>query len=193
MKGLRPHLKQTQGLASMAKTSMNSISYNSTGLDTIKSDWIRDLMKTCNASFFQLQKHFQSIKSLDKYFENQFPSCESFVIPGHRDFNQDSGREGGLAQLSKKSLDIRKERISSKNFRIQAQVIHFGDYRLLWFNAYFPTDPQIANFDRTELLQVQNEIENIMDNVDFDDVLLGGDFNYDKRRTSSFTIIMDIF
>ena len=60
-------------------------------------------------------------------------------------------------------------------------------------NAYFPTDSQIANFDQTELLQVQNERENIMDTTEFDDVLLGGDFNYDKRRLSSFTISMDTF
>ena len=87
MKGLRPHLKQTQRLATMAKSSMNFISYNSTGLNTIKSDWIRDLMKTCKASCFQLQEHFKSTKSLDKYFKDQFPSYESYVIPGHREIN----------------------------------------------------------------------------------------------------------
>ena len=60
-------------------------------------------------------------------------------------------------------------------------------------NAYFPTDPQTVNFDQTELLQVQTEIEGILNNSNFDDVLLGGDFNYDKRRFSTFTVSMDRF
>ena len=54
-----------------------------------------------------------------------------------------------------------------------------------------PTDPRVANFDQTELLQVQNEIENIMDTIEYDDCLLGGDFNYDKRRLTTFTLSMD--
>ena len=51
----------------------------------------------------------------------------------------------------------------------------------------------MANFDQTELLQVQNEIENIMDTIEYDDCLLGGDFNYDKRRLTTFTLSMDSF
>ena len=53
-------------------------------------------------------------------------------------------------------------------------------------NTYFPTDPQTVNFDQTELLQVQTEIEGILNNSNFDDVLLGGDFNY-------YTVSMDRF
>jgi hypothetical protein len=102
-------------------------------------------------------------------------------------------REKIMPSLMATSLRWRTHSARTKNFRIQAQVIHFSDYRLLWMNAYFPTDPQLVNFDQTELLQVQNEIENIMDTTEFDDVLLGGDFNYDKRRLSSFTISMDLF
>ena len=135
-------------------------------------------MKTCDVSFLQLQEHFKSTKSLEKYFKDEFPLSDSFVIPGHREINQDSGRaKGGLAQMCDKSLNIRRERISSNNFRVQAQILHFEDYRLLWINAYFPTDPQVFNFDKRELIQIQNDIENIMDKAEFDDVLLGGDFN----------------
>ena len=37
------------------------------------------------------------------------------------------------------------------------------------------------------------EIENIIDTSEFDDVLLGGDFNYDKRRNSGFVKAMNEF
>ena len=60
-------------------------------------------------------------------------------------------------------------------------------------NAYIPTDHQTINYDGAELLDVVTEIENIVDNGDFDDLILGGDFNYDKRRNSGFVHAMDNF
>jgi exonuclease III len=178
----------------MAMTSTNFISYNSTGLDTVKTSWIRDLMKTCDASFFQLQEHFKATKTVNKFFKNEFPDSDSYVIPGHREINQDKGRaKAGLAQISRKCLDIRKERLSTKSFRLQAQILNFGTYKLLWINAYFPTDPRTINYDDTDLLQVQTEIENILENSDCDDVILGGDFNYDKTRPSGFAASMTRF
>ena len=35
--------------------------------------------------------------------------------------------------------------------------MYFEEYRLLWMNAYFPTDPQTNNYDDTELLEVLGE------------------------------------
>ena len=178
----------------MTKPFVNFLSYNSTGIDSVKTDWVRTLVETCDISFLQLQEHFRASKTVDNYFKKEFPSKDSYVIPAHREPGQDSGRpKGGLAQISDKSLDIRRERINSRSFRLQAQVLHFGDFKLLWINAYFPTDPQTVNFDQTELLQVQTEIESILDSSNYDEVLLGGDFNYDKRRLTSFTISMDRF
>ena len=56
-----------------------------------------------------------------------------------------------------------------------------------------PTDPQTQQLDDTEILETLEAIENIFDNTDFHDVLLGGDFNYDKSRNSRFVRIMDNF
>ena len=96
----------------------NFMSYNSTGLDHVKTDWIRNLINTCKIDFFQLQEHFKISKSLDRFFKKEFPDNDSFVIPGHREPFQDAGRaRGGLAQLSCKSLQVKKERIIS-NTRI---------------------------------------------------------------------------
>ena len=119
------------------------MSYNSTGMNTIKTDWIRDLIKTCDIQFFQLQEHFKKIKTLEAYFKNEFPLCDSFVIPAHREPGQDNGRaKGGLAQLNSRKYNVRKQRIATSSWRLQAQILHFGEYKLLWINSYFPTDPK---------------------------------------------------
>ena len=161
------------------------MSYNSTGLDTVKIDWIQDLIKTCDIDFFQ--EHFKAAKSVDKYFQRQFSNIDSYVIPAYREQFQDNGRaKGGLAQLSAKHLDIKKERLKTKSWRLQAQILHIADYRIICFNCYFPTEPHIVQYDDAELFTVLTEIESILDNNHFDDCFLGGDFKFDKRRVTGF-------
>ena len=170
------------------------MSYNSTGLDTIKTGWIRDLMKTCKIDYFQLQEHFKITKSLDSFFRREFSNYDSFVIPGFREPFQDAGRaKGGLAQLSCKQKDIKKERISTKNWRIQAQILHIDDYKIMWINCYFPTDPRTLVFNDEELSAVLDEIEKILDSNVFDDCIVGGDFNFDNARTSGFVNLVNEF
>ena len=60
------------------------------------------------------------------------------------------------------SLYIKKQRIQTSNFRIQAQVLELPNSKLLWINAYLPTDPGTVDLDDDELLTVLNEIENIL-------------------------------
>ena len=118
----------------------------------------------------------------------------SYVIPAYRDQCQDSGRpKGGLAQLTSKRLQVKSQRISTKNFRIQAQVLHFPTTKLLWINSYLPNDPQTINFDDHELLETLAEIENIMDTSDYDDVCWLGDLNWDMNRNSGFSTTMSRF
>ena len=66
-------------------------------------------------------------------------------------------------------------------------------FRLLCNNCYFPTDQQTVQYDEVELLPVLTEVENILDNNLFDDLILGGDFNYDKRRVTGFVLTMTEF
>ena len=84
-------------------------------------------------------------------------------------------------------MNIKKEKISVQSWRIQAQVLHIEAYKLIWLNCYFPTDPQTIQYDDTELLEVLDEIEAILDNNDFDDCIIGGDLNFDNSRSSGFT------
>jgi exonuclease III len=146
-------------------SSVSFISYNSTGINTVKTKWIRDLMKVTNASFIQLQEHFKKNKATDKFFIEQFPEHNSYVIPGYREKTQDQGRPmGGLAQLCKNNLDVKKNRIKCDNFRIQAQVLKFQSVNILWMNAYMPTDPKQINYDETDLIRILNDVEKIIEN-----------------------------
>ena len=49
---------------------------------------------------------------MESYFKKHFINSDSYVMPAHRETFQDNGRaKGGLAELSAKHLDVKKERI----------------------------------------------------------------------------------
>ena len=190
MAGLRAphHPYQRPAMAGPSGQDVKFLSYNSTGLNPVKAQWIRDLMDTCDASFLGIQEHFKKLKTLQRYFQTEFRKCDSYVLPAHREEFRDTGRaQGGLAQLKLKSLrGVRQERVVTMSWRIQAQILHFGEWRLLWVNVYFPTDPRVVNFDETELRVVQVELQAVLDRGGYDGCLCAGDWNYDARRTSGF-------
>ena len=145
----------------MAQSTVNFLSSNSTGMNTVKTTWIRDLCKMTKIDFFSLQEHFKCTKSVDKYFKEQFPDYIPYVIPAVRAENQDSGRaKGGLCQFSNKKMQLKIERIKTSSFRIQAQIINFPTTRIIWINTYLPNDPLTINFDDRELLDILHEVEN---------------------------------
>ena len=105
---------------------MTFMSYNSTGIDTIKCQWMRDIASEYEVSYCALQEHFKTLKSTDQWFKKQFRNYSTYVVPAHRAPGVDSGRgTGGLAQLSLKCLAVRKTRVLSNSPRVQAQVLTF--------------------------------------------------------------------
>ena len=171
----------------MVIPTANFLCFNSTGLNTIKADWIRNLYQVTGCEFVSIQEHFKKNKTIDKFFRDQFPEKYSYIIQGHRDKESDSGRpKGGIAQMYDKSLNLKVDRIVTKNFRIQAQILNFETSKLLWLNTYFPTDPGGEIFEMEELSELLSAIETVMDTVDFDDILWNGDLNHDPSRTSGF-------
>ena len=174
---------------------VNFLSFNSTGLSPLKTQWIRDLTKTCAANFIGIQEHFKRTKSLNNFFRKEFVNFDSYVLPAYREEGRDTGRaQGGLAQLCSKALGgVKQEKVVTGSWRLQAQILHFGDFRLLWANVYFPNDPRIVNFDEAELLTVQSELRKVLDSGGYDGCLCAGDWNYDARRTSGFARSMSTF
>ena len=97
------------------------MSYNSTGMSTVKCQWINEICNENDVDYLAIQEHFKCTKSVDKFFRENYREYYSYVIPAHRSPGQDSGRaKAGLANLSKKNLAIRKDRVVTHNFRIQA-------------------------------------------------------------------------
>ena len=130
-------------------------------------------MKVTNSKFCSVQEHFK--KHVGNHFKKNFPDYFSYVTPAVRDQEQDSGRaKGGLAQLHSSLIDMKTERVKTRNFRLQAQILYFPNIRLLWINSYFPTDPQSQNFNDDELAPVLAEAEEILDSAEYDHVLWGG-------------------
>ena len=59
--------------------------------------------------------------------------------------------------------------------------------------SYLPNDPRTIAFDDSELLEVLQEIEVILDTTDFDDCIWQGDMNWDMSRQSGFSKTMKQF
>ena len=54
----------------MTTPAVKFLSFNSTGLDTIKAKWLRDLLKVACVDFCSLQEHFK--KNVGDFFKTQF-------------------------------------------------------------------------------------------------------------------------
>ena len=158
----------------------------------MKSKWLNDLMRVTNCDFCSIQEHFK--KNVGSYFSKKFPEYYSYITPAVREAERDVGRaQGGLAQLHNAMINIKTERVKTKSFRLQAQVLHFSNMKLLWINSYFPTDSQAQNFNDDELSAVLVEAEEILDHVEYDHVLWGGDLNCDPNRNSGFAQMVGDF
>ena len=163
-------------------------------MNTVKSSWIRELSKVTDASFISIQEHFRKSKTLDKFFKSEFPAYNSYVIPGYREPGQETGRpKAGLAQLSTKLLHIKKNRIATKSYRIQAQVLILPATNLLYLNAYMPCDPGTREYNDQELTEVLSEIQTIMNTADYDDVIFSADMNWHKGRNTGFADMVERF
>ena len=90
MNGVKPPHHPTEG-GHLATPMVKFISYNSTGLDTVKSAWTRDLCKLTKTDYLSIQEHFMKNKSVNTYFKKQFPDYSAYVIPGFREKCQDVG------------------------------------------------------------------------------------------------------
>ena len=125
--------------------STTFMSYNCTGINNpVKCHWINNICDEFDMDFLSIQEHFKNSKVTDIYFRTKFPKYFILIVPGYRNPGQETGRaKAGLAQLSSKKLAVKKERVTSKHYRVQSQVLHFPTTNVLWVNTYLPTDPQL--------------------------------------------------
>ena len=169
------------------------MSYNPTGLDsTVKCSFSNDICDEYDVDFLNIQEHFKSTKTTDQYFKKKFPDFYSYVVAAQKSPGQEYGRaKAGLAQLTKKSVQVKKERVTSQGYRVQAQILCLPSSRVLWINTYLPPDPQlIGQYDDSVLREVLAEIESILASSRYDDVVWGSDLNWDMARNTCFSRTM---
>ena len=61
-------------------------------MDTVKTEWIRDLSEATNTAFIGIQEHFKKTKNTETFFKEQFPTFHSHVIPAFREPGVDRGQ-----------------------------------------------------------------------------------------------------
>ena len=120
-------------LQQVVSNTVTFMSYNSTGINTVKCNWITEICDIYDVNYIAIQEHFKSNKNTDKFFRDNFKKFNSYVIPGHRAPGQDFGRaKAGMAQLSLKKVAVKKDRVLTRGYRIQAQILNISKKKILW-------------------------------------------------------------
>ena len=83
--------------------------------------------------------------------------------------------------------------VSPNHWRVQAIILITPKNKMLIINSYFPTDPQVLNFDPSELLTTLSAINDVLNDNAFDSVIWTGDINGDFIRQTQFTSIIESF
>ena len=121
--------------------SVTFMSYNLTGADTVKCQWVNDTCSENSVNFCALQEHFKVIKSTENWFRGQFKDYNTYVIPAHRSPGVDCGRaKGVLVQLTNKGQE--RERVMTSGPRVQCQLLNLNSVKIVWINSYLRCDPQ---------------------------------------------------
>ena len=164
----------------------NSIifSYNSTGFNFQKIDFIGSLLNTFSIDFFLCQEHFV-LGPNSHIILNEFPDYEKSVMPAIKSNSSISrGRpSGGLFIMWKKTLNKRVSILKIDNSRLQAIEI---DKNILLFNCYFPNDTQDQNFNNWDLQKCINDINETCVRFPNHSVIVSGDINVDFNRNTPF-------
>ncbi|MDP7404169.1 MAG: hypothetical protein QF782_01885, partial [Porticoccaceae bacterium] len=77
--------------------------------------------------------------------------------------------------------------ISPDNWRVQAAIVYTKGNNILIVNTYFPTDPQVSDFDPAELLTTLSSIQDLLKRNDYNSVVWTGDINAEFCRNNGFT------
>ena len=168
------------------------LSYNPTGFNLQKASFINFLINSMNLDIFIMQEHMHLRQNVFK-IQNEFANFDSFIIPATKLNNcVSSGRpSGGLGIFWKKSLNCNIKMIKHPD-SLRAQAIEICDNYLL-INTYFPTDPQVANFNDFQLLKCIEDVKWFINSYPNHNIIFAGDLNLDLSRNTRFVNIMREF
>ena len=171
------------------------LSFNSTGWNSTKVDFIRTLLLSHGILVCGIQEHFILKENL--YKVDCLDNFEVFSIPAYKNNNLvNSGRpSGGLSLIYHHSLTKYATRLSvPQSRRVQGLKLNMPNANLLIINAYFPNDPRYNNFDDSVLLNTFQDIRHLINLVDDNyTIVLMGDLNTDLSRETLFVHLVKNF
>lgn len=175
--------------------SLSSLSYNSTGWNNYKIDFIRTLLLSHGVMVCAVQEHFLLKQNLYKL--DCIDGFEVFSLPAHKNNNLVCcGRpSGGLALFYSQNLSKWASRVTVPNsHRVQGLKLSLPNSTVLFINAYLPNDPGNNNLDDVELLIALQDIKYLLNQVDDScTIILMGDLNTDFSRTTPYVQIVKHF
>ena len=120
------------------------ISYNPTGFNVEKANFIKFLLNTLDIDILLIQEHMHLRQNIFK-IQRELNEFESFFLPAVKNSNNISaGRpSGGICIFWKPSLNKIVNMIKHPNSS-RVQGIEIGNNLIL--NTYFPVDPRVATF-----------------------------------------------
>ena len=166
-------------------------SYNSRGFNTCKREFIRNfsLMAGCKTFIFN-QENFL-LKNNGYMARNALPDHYLFIKPAVKDGLEGRPKNGMFIAVPASLKEFAKK-VTVNSDRLQCIITEMSSSKLLLINSYFPTDPRV-DFDENDLLTLLADIRKIVDENDFDHVILGGDINADFGRKTKFVSIIKEF
>ena len=81
--------------------------------------------------------------------------------------------------------------VSPGHWRVQACILKINMSNILILNTYYPCDPKTLRFDDSELLEVFDSIDKILEKNEFHQLVWGGDINCDFSRRTGFVESVD--
>ena len=170
---------------------LNIFSYNSRGFDSGKQEVCRKLLKPkissnsmdenlilCNQENFLLRNNKYKIKqALVGYHIIFKPAIKNSL---------DGRPKNGMFIAVPNKLSGNIEDVSPKHWRLQALIIKSVNKRLLIINSYFPQDNKSVEYKDEGLEEILVEIQDILNNKNFDDVIWVGDINADFSRKTGY-------
>ena len=161
------------------------LSYNSTGFNSYKGEFINSLASLLNIDFICIQEHFHLRENVGK-IQELLSDFSSAFIPANKtsDYITGGRPSGGLGIFWKRALDSAVNIINHPN----SQRVHgvSFDSKYLILNTYFPVDSRSASFDDFELLRLLEDIKWYIDSYTNYSIVIVGDLNCDFGRSSRF-------
>lgn len=174
--------------------NISALSFNSTGFNAFKADFINTILLSHSIQICAIQEHFLLEKNLH-FLQKYFPQYEIFSLPAYKSTDQiHGGRPScGLALLYNHNLSKYVSRVTCPySSRVQGLKLNLPNDPYLFINCYFPVDTR--NSETGELIRVLQDVKFVLESCDQNyKIVLLGDLNADFSRDTEFVTLLRNF